>query len=137
MAYKMDFSSHRDVYQQYKEKLCSADEAVKCVKNDDWVTYAFFNGKPITCDAALGRRAGELKNVGIFGAVTIPPLPEVLTKDPTGESFYYGDFHYSPLSRMMKFLFPDRMAYCPLNFVETDWECEHLVGDLHDYDRSF
>ncbi len=136
MAYKMDFSSHRDVYQQYKEKLCSADEAVKCVKNDDWVTYAFFNGKPITCDAALGRRAGELKNVGIFGAVTIPPLPEVLTKDPTGESFYYGDFHYSPLSRMMKFLFPDRMAYCPLNFVETDWECEHLVGDLHDYDPT-
>jgi len=131
MAYKMDYNAHRDIQQQYKDKLVTADEAVKCVRSGDWVTYAFFNGKPVACDQALGRRVGEVNNVGVFGAVTIPPLPEVLSKDPQGVSFYYGDFHFSPLSRMMKFLFPDRMSYCPLNFVETDWECDHLLSQ-HD-----
>jgi len=131
MAYRMDYNSHKDLQQQYREKLVTADEAVKCVKSGDWVTYAFFNGKPVACDTALAKRKDELKDVMIAGAVTIPPLPEVLSKDTEGNSFTYADYHYSPLSRMMKFLFPDRMAYCPLNFVETDWGCEHLISQ-HD-----
>ncbi len=34
------------------------------------------------CDTALAKRKGELKDVQIYGAVTIPPVPEVLTQDP-------------------------------------------------------
>ena len=81
----MEYHSKKDVMKQYKEKLCSADEAVKCVKSGDWITYAFFNGKPVKCDSALAKRKGELKDVQIYGAVTIPPIPEVLTQDPDGE----------------------------------------------------
>ncbi len=134
MAYGMSYESKKDVAKQYKEKLCSADEAVKCVKSDDWVTYAFFNGKPIACDAALGRRKGELKNVLVAGATTIPPVPAVLTQDPDGETFNYNDYHFSLLTRMMKMSRPLDVSYCPLNFGETDWQCEHLHGDLYDYD---
>jgi acyl-CoA hydrolase len=134
MNYKLGFESKKDVAKQYRDKLCTAEEAVKCVKSGDWITYAFFNGKPIKCDAALAGRKDELKDVQVYGAVTIPPLPEVLSKDPKGEVFTYGDFHYSLLTRMMKMVYADQVHYCPLNFGETDWECEHLQGDLHDYD---
>ncbi|MGV7929101.1 MAG: acetyl-CoA hydrolase/transferase family protein [Spirochaetota bacterium] len=132
----MDYHSKKDVMKQYKEKLCSADEAVKCVKSGDWITYAFFNGKPVKCDTALAKRRGELKDVQIYGAVTIPPIPEVLTQDPDGEAFTYGDFHFSLLTRIMKMQYPDRVSYAPLHFGETDWQTEHLRGPLHDYDPN-
>ncbi len=134
MAYKMDYNSRKDVMKQYKDKLCTADEAVKCIKSGDWVTYAFFNGKPVACDAALARRKHELKDVQIYGAVTIPPVPEVLTQDPNGEVFLYGDFHFSLLTRLMKMQYPETVFYDTLHFGETDWQCEHLHGPLHDYD---
>jgi acyl-CoA hydrolase len=127
----MNYNLKKDVWQQYKEKLCTADEAVKCVKSGDWVTYAFFNGKPVACDTALSKRKGELKNVDVYGAVTIPPIPAILTNDPEGETFRYGDFHFSLLTRIMKMQYPDRVAYCPLHFGETDWQCEHLPSQ-HD-----
>lgn len=123
----MNYNIRKDVWQQYKEKLCTADEAVKCVKSGDWVTYGFFNGKPIACDIALSKRKGELKDVDVYGAVTLPPIPAILTNDPDGETFNFGDFHYSILTRIMEMQYPGRVTYLPLNFNETDWECEHLV----------
>ena len=136
MALGMGYNSKKDVAQQYKDKLVSADEAVKCVKSGDWVTYAFFNGKPVKCDVALAKRKGEIKDVLIAGAVTIPPVPAVLTGDPEFETFYYMDFHYSLLTRIMEMQFPGRVHYGPLHFGETDWQCEHLIGELHDYDPN-
>jgi len=136
MAYEMSYDSKKDVAKQYKDKLCTADEAVKCVKNDDWVTYAFFNGKPVVCDSALAKRKGELKNVLVAGAVTIPPVPEILTGDPNGETFNFNDYHFSLLTRLMKMSRPQDVSYCPLNFGETDWLCEHLHGDMYDYDPN-
>lgn len=130
----MEYHSKKDVMKQYREKLCTADEAVKCVKSGDWITYAFFNGKPVKCDAALARRKGELKDVQIYGAVTIPPVPEVMAQDPEGETFTYNDFHFSLLTRIMKMQYPDRVSYSPLHFGETDWQTEHLRGPLYEYD---
>ena len=127
----MNYNLKKDVWQQYKDKLCTADEAVKCVKSGDWITYAFFNGKPVACDTALSKRKGELKDIQVYGAVTIPPIPAILTNDPEGETFTYGDFHFSLLTRIMKMQYPDRVSYCPLHFGETDWQCEHLPSQ-HD-----
>jgi acyl-CoA hydrolase len=127
----MNYNIKKDVWQQYKEKLCTADEAVKCVKSHDWITYAFFNGKPIKCDAALAKRKDELEDIHVYGAVTIPPIPAILTEDKEGKTFTYNDFHFSLLTRIMKMQFPDRVSYDPLHFGETDWECEHLISQ-HD-----
>ncbi|MCU0846158.1 MAG: hypothetical protein MUC76_14710 [Spirochaetes bacterium] len=132
----MDYHSKKDAMKQYREKLRTADEAVRCVKSGDWITYAFFNGKPVKCDTALAKRKGELRDVQIYGAVTIPPIPEVLTQDPDGEAFTYGDFHFSLLTRIMKMQYPDRVSYAPLHFGETDWQTEHLRGPLHEYDPN-
>ena len=83
----------------YKQKLCSADEAVKHVKSGDVVEYGAFNGKPILCDIALSKRGGELKDIHVYAVVTLLPVPEV-AKNPL--VFTYHDWHFSKVSRVMK-----------------------------------
>lgn len=88
------------VYQQeYKRKLVSADEAVKVVKSGDIVDYGFFNGKPVACDIALAARKDELKDVQIFSAVTLPPVPEVAK---LRDSFIYMDWQFSKIARVLQ-----------------------------------
>ncbi len=135
MAYDMGYNSKKDIQKQYNEKKCTADEAVKCIESGNWVTYGFFNGKPITCDAALARRKDELKDILVAGAVTVPPIPEVVTCDPESKTFHYNDYHYSLLTRIMKMQNPNNIFYCPLLFSETDWACEHLAGPSYDKEK--
>lgn len=87
------------VQEEYRKKLVSADDAVKHIKSGDVVDYGFFNGKPVAIDQALARRASELKDVSVYMAVTLPPIPEIV-KFP--ESFIYVDWQWSKLTRMVK-----------------------------------
>ncbi len=84
---------------EYKQKLRSAEDAVKIVESGNVVDYGFFNGKPGVCDLALTDRADELEDVSIFSAVTLPPIPMVVTKP---DSFTYNDLQFSKLTRMLK-----------------------------------
>lgn len=88
--------------EMYKEKLVTAEEAVKKVKSGDWIDWAMFNGKPVELDKALAARKDELKDVIIMAAVTVPPVPEVILKDPKGEVFTYNDQHFSLLTRILQ-----------------------------------
>lgn len=74
--------------QEYNRKLVSAEEAVRVVKSGDIVDYGFFNGKPVQCDLALAARKDELKDVKVYSAVTLPPVPEVAK---LRDSFTYHD----------------------------------------------
>ena len=48
-------------YQEvYKQKLTTADEAVKAVKSGDWVDYGWSVCSADALDKALARRMGEL-----------------------------------------------------------------------------
>jgi len=84
--------------EKYREKLRSPEEAVKIVKSGDNVDYGFFNGKPGVCDQALADRAGELEDVSVFCAVSLPPIPMVATKP---EAFIYNDLQFSKLTRIL------------------------------------
>ncbi len=84
---------------EYKRKLVSADEAVKAVKSGDIVDYGFFNGKPVVCDIALAKRKDELKDVQVYSAVTLPPVPEVAK---IRDSFTYQDWQFSKISRILQ-----------------------------------
>lgn len=113
-----------DNISEYKRKLCTAEEAAAAIRPGFWIDYGFFNGKPVVSDRALAARKDELKDVTILAAVTLPPVPEVLTKDPKGEVFTYNDFHFSPLSRILA----DQMGnvfYNPIMYSE----CERYYGD--------
>jgi len=91
----------RDIMQQYKEKLLTADEAAKLVKSGDWVQYGEFVMQPKDCDAALAKRKDELSDVK-FRLVTMTWLPEVCKVDPKRESFCMNDWHYSGVSRKLQ-----------------------------------
>ena len=88
------------VYDDYKKKLVSADEAVKCVKNGDWVEYGFCSCGPGALDHALAKRKDELKNINIRTGVTAYP-PEVMKVDPKGEVFGWNSVHYSGADRKL------------------------------------
>lgn len=106
----------------YKKKKRTPEKAVQDVQSGDIVDYGFFNGKPIVLDEALAARAEELKNVSIYTAVTVPPLPEV-SKHP--DSFIYMDWHWSRLTRMMQlhstsYYSPILFQRAPYYFREMD-----------------
>ncbi|MFH1137276.1 MAG: acetyl-CoA hydrolase/transferase C-terminal domain-containing protein [Pseudomonadota bacterium] len=95
---------------EYGKKLVAAAEAVKVVESGDVVDYGYFNGKPVACDQALAARAGELRDVHIYAAVTLPPVPA--TSQLPG-SFVYHDFQYSKLTRLLSLANPE-IYYVPV-----------------------
>lgn len=120
----------RDFLKMYKEKLCTAEEAVKSVKSGDWIDWANFNGQPVELDKALAARKGELSDVNILTAVTLPPVPEVVLKDPLGEVFTYNDHHFSALSRILQEK-TKAVYYSPIVFSESEnYYYDALVDDV-------
>ncbi|HOP64927.1 MAG TPA: acetyl-CoA hydrolase/transferase C-terminal domain-containing protein [Spirochaetota bacterium] len=105
----------------YKSKLSTAEEAVGIINSGDVIDYGFFNGKPVLCDQALAQRAGELEDVSIYSAVSLPPIPEV-AKHPG--SFIYMDWQWSRLTRMLDKGF-NSTFYSPILY--------HYAVELYDY----
>ncbi len=118
----------RDLRALYKEKLCTAEKAMQLVEPGDWIDYAMFNGKPVSCDRALAARKDELHDVHILGAVTVPPLPEVVLKDPKGEVFTYNDQHFSAVSRIFQDQFGG-VFYTPTMYGESGINGRSAVDD--------
>ena len=109
----------RDYLQMYKDRLCTAEEAARIVQPGDWVDYAMFNGKPVAFDKALAARKEELSDIKVMVAVTVPPIPEVVMKDPMGEVFTYMDLQFSAASRIMQEKCGG-VFYHPVNFGEAE-----------------
>lgn len=115
---------------QYKEKLVSADEAVKIVKSGDWVQYGEFVMQPRDLDAALARRVNELEDVKIR-AVTITMIPEVVKADPERKHFIFNDWHYSGISRALQ-----EKGLC--NYIPVTYhEASKLYDEFCDVDVAF
>ncbi len=85
---------------EYKEKLVTADEAVKVVKSGNWVQVGEFMMHPKDCYAALARRKDELVDVK-FRGTTVPFEPAMVKADPDRQHFVYNDWHFSGAGRKM------------------------------------
>ena len=55
--------------EEYKQKLVTADEAVKIVKSGYWVDYGWCTGTPDALDKALAKRTDEVQTVIVRGAI--------------------------------------------------------------------
>ncbi|MDR1616620.1 MAG: butyryl-CoA:acetate CoA-transferase [Syntrophomonadaceae bacterium] len=84
----------------YKEKLRTADEAVKAVKSGDWVAYSHFVMTPVTLDRALAKRVGELTNVNLKTSTGFAGSQAVLA-DPEQKSFTYHSSFFSHADRQL------------------------------------
>ena len=117
-----------DLMQEYRSKLCSADEAVRLVKNGDWVDYGSNNGYPSTLDAALARRRDELHNVKVRGNLLRGPLA-VVECDPSMEHFVYDSWHCSGYER--KLCDAGRAFFTPMLFRDLDrYYRQYLTVDV-------
>ena len=89
-----------DYSQEYKQKLVSADEAVKLIKSGDWVDYGWCNGTVDVLDQALAKRTDELKNVNLRGGILLKPLA-VFAREDAGEHFTWNSWHMSGIERIL------------------------------------
>ncbi|MGE5372518.1 MAG: acetyl-CoA hydrolase/transferase family protein [Solirubrobacterales bacterium] len=103
----------------YQEKLVKAETAARVIESGDWLDYGMFNGKPIAFDKALAARKDELSDIFVTTGVTVPPVPEIVTKDPMGETFTMNDLHFSLVTRMMA-QHCKNVFYNPLCFGEAE-----------------
>ena len=87
-------------WDEYKRKLCTANEAVKVVKSGDWVDYTSSLGKPVLLDRALAQRKEELFDVKIRGNLIDGPIM-VAECDESKEHFVYHSWHCSSYERKL------------------------------------
>ena len=105
----MDFST------EYKQKLVSADEAVKIIKSGDWVDYGWCNGTPDDLDRALAKRTDELKDINLRGGILLKPLA-VFEREDAGEHFTWNSWHMSGIER--KLINRGCAFYSPIRYSE-------------------
>uniref|UniRef100_UPI003FEE60E4 butyryl-CoA:acetate CoA-transferase n=1 Tax=Roseburia sp. TaxID=2049040 RepID=UPI003FEE60E4 len=114
-----------DFTQEYKQKLTTADEAVKVIKSGDWVDYGWCTGTPDVLDAALAKRTDELKNVNLRGGILLKPLA-VFAREDAGEHFTWNSWHMSGIERKMiargcSFYAPIRYSELPRYYRDLDF----------------
>lgn len=105
----MDFS------EEYRQKLVTADEAVKVIKSGDWVDYAWGTSTPVVLDEALARRTDELKDVKLRGGIVLKPLA-VFEREDAGEHFSWNSWHMSGIER--KLISRGCAYYAPIRYSE-------------------
>ncbi len=89
-----------DVLSEYRSKLKTPDEAVKCIKSGDWIDYSVAIGFPQLLDEALAKRTEELTDVKIRGNLIFGPIKTV-EADPNREHFVYNSWHLSGYERKL------------------------------------
>ena len=86
------------IHDEYRQKLRTPEEAVKVVKDGDWIDYTVSQGQPVLLDAALAKRKGELKDVKCRGYFMFEPL-QIVEQDPERESFTYFSWYTAGIER--------------------------------------
>ena len=89
-----------DYITEYRNKLCTPEEAVKAVRSGDWIDYLTNLAFPELLDAALAGRKDELKDVKIRGNLIMQPI-QTVEQDPQREHFIYNSWHCSAYERKL------------------------------------
>lgn len=86
--------------EEYKRKLKIPEEAVKLVKDGDWVDYSVGIGFPVLLDAALAKRKEELRDIKIRGSLAMQPI-QAVEQDRERRTFTYNSWHCSGYERKL------------------------------------
>ena len=89
-----------DFQAEYRSKLRTPAEAVRAVKNGDWVDYTSALGFPPLLDAALAARRDELHDVKVRGNLCTGPV-QVVECYTEQAHFLYHTWHCSAYERRL------------------------------------
>ncbi|MCX7983158.1 MAG: hypothetical protein N2572_09690, partial [Syntrophales bacterium] len=88
------------IWQIYRDRLRSAEEAVRIVKSGDWVFYSHFAMFPYELDCALAKRVGEMENVSVIVSTAMHPS-QVAACDREKRTFTYYSTFFSANDRKL------------------------------------
>jgi acyl-CoA hydrolase len=108
----------KNIWDQYRNKLRTADEAVKVVKSGDWIYYSHFVMNPVTLDRALAKRLGEVTDVKTSMSSGMHQI-QVAACDPEGKSFTHNSTFYSKSDRNLAK--QGATFFIPSNYHEQPW----------------
>lgn len=97
----------------YRQKLVSAEDAVRLVNSGDLVFIGEFVQGVEALDAALAQRKNELRDVILVSTTRVKPL-KCVEADPQRESFIWDDWHFSGLAR--KYAEQGLASYVPFSY---------------------
>lgn len=112
-----------DYTQEYKQKLVSADEAVKVIKSGDWVDYGWCTGTPVTLDRAMAKRLTELTDVNFRGGILMwkPAIFEIENpaEHMTWNSWHMGGIERRAIAEGFSFYAPIRYSELPRYYRDS------------------
>ncbi len=114
--------------QEYKHKLCTAEEAVKNIRSGDWVDYGFCTGHPVDLDKALSVRMPELEDVKVRGCMALW-RPAIFDIEDPGKHFCWNSWHMSGIER--KAISEGFVYYSPIRFSELPRYYSENVAPIH------
>ena len=108
-----------DLQKEYKNKLRTADEAVKVVKSGDRVHVGGFGGVCRDLEAALAGRVDELTDVTLCSTnYSLPESYKTIEADPDGTHFKIISTHMSKKDRVVNKM--GREWFMPILFHQGD-----------------
>lgn len=112
---------------EYKQKLTSADEAVKAVKSGDWVDYGWSVCSANALDVALAKRMEDLHDVNIRGGI-LTHRPAIFDVPNAAEHFSWNSWHMSGIER--KAIKEGFSFYIPLRYSELPSYYRNCIKSL-------
>ena len=100
---------------EYADKLKTAEEAVRVIKNGDWVDYGWTSTTVNALDKALAARMEELEDVNIYGGILMR-RPVIFDVPNAKDHFTWNSWHLSGFERHAV---KDGFVYfCPVKYSE-------------------
>ena len=104
-----------DYKAMYNQKLTTAEEAVKIVKNGDWVDYGWCVGTPDVLDQAMAKRLPEMHDVNFRGGVLMR-VPAIYKIEDPAAHMTWNSWHMSGIER--KFIATGAGFYGSMRYSE-------------------
>ena len=104
-----------DFNEIYKQKLTTADEAVKVIRSGDWIDYGWCTGTVDALDKALAKRMPELSDINIRGGILMKE-PKIFKLEDAASHFTWNSWHSSGIER--KAVAKGFCFYSPIKYSE-------------------
>ncbi len=112
----------------YSQKLTTADKAVECVKDGDWVDFGWCVSTPDALDTAMAKRLPEMKDVNFRGGILLQ-VPEIYKIENPAEHMTWNSWHMSGIER--KFIATGAGFYGAIRYSELPRYYRENIGHVN------